>query len=75
MNYSTLNSDCVQLKYGTFDKAGLELQSILKFTRHKMDMQYRLSSPSVLSRQHLEIYKDKFVNSRGLSNHRNKIQR
>ena len=40
-----------------------------------MDLQHCLSSPAVLSRQHLEIYKDKLADARGLSNHRNKIQR
>ena len=45
-----------------------------KFTRDKMDLQYRLSSPAMLSRRHLEIYKDKLVDTRGLSNHRNKFQ-
>ena len=39
-----------------------------------MDLQHCLSSPAVLSRQQLEIYKDKFADARGLSNHRNKIQ-
>ena len=46
-----------------------------KFTQDKMDLQHHLYSPIVLSRQHLEIYKDKLADARGLSNHRNKIQR
>ena len=45
-----------------------------KFTQDKMDLQHRLYSPAVLSRQQLEIYKDKLADARGLSNHRNKIQ-
>ena len=39
-----------------------------------MELQHRLSSDAVVSGQHLEIYKDKLANARGLSNHRNKIQ-
>ena len=35
INYSTLNSDCKQLKYGTQDKAGLKLQSILNLRETK----------------------------------------
>ena len=45
-----------------------------KFTRDKMDLQNRLSSATMLSTQHLEVYKDKLVDARGLSNHRNKFQ-
>ena len=32
-----------------------------KFTQDQMDLQHHLSSPAVLSRQHLETYKDKFT--------------
>ena len=46
-----------------------------KFTWDKMELQHHLSSPAVLSRQRLEIYEDKLADARGLSNHRNKIQR
>ena len=35
MNYSTLNNDCVQLNYGTLDKAGLKLQSTLTLRETK----------------------------------------
>ena len=45
-----------------------------KFTRDKMDLQHCLSSPAMLSRQQLEIYKDKLADGRGLSNHRSKFQ-
>ena len=41
-----------------------------KFIQDKMDLQHHLSSPAVLSRQHLEIYKGKLVDPRDL----NKIQ-
>ena len=47
----------------------------LELTRDKMDLQHRLSSTAMLSRQHVEIYKDKLVDTRGPSNHRNKMQR
>ena len=30
-----------------------------------MDLQHRLSSAAVVSRQHLEIYKDKLADTRG----------
>ena len=73
MNYSTLNSDCLQLKYGTLDKTKLKLDDS-KFTQDKMDLQHCLFSPATLSRQQLEIYKDKLADARGLSNHRNKFQ-
>ena len=75
MNYSILNSDCVQLKYGMLKKAGLKLQSILNLRETKMDLRHHLSNPAMLSRQHLEIYEDKLTDARGLNNHRNKIQR
>ena len=52
-----------------------EAAEISKFTRDKMDLQHHLSSPAMLSRQHLEIYKDKLADARGLSNHRNRMQR
>ena len=45
-----------------------------KFMRDKMDLQHRPSSPAVLSRQQLEICKDKLADARGLSNHRSKFQ-
>ena len=45
-----------------------------KYTQDKMDLQHRLHSPAMLSRQQLEIYKDKLADDRGLSNHRNNIQ-
>ena len=44
------------------------------FTRDEMDLQHRLSSPAVLSREYLEICKDKLADARGFSNHRKKIQ-
>ena len=40
------------------------------FMRGKMDVQQHLVS----SREHLEIYKDKPVDARGISHHRNKTQ-
>ena len=46
-----------------------------KLTRDKMDLQHRPSSATVLSRQYLEIYQHKLVDARGLSNHKNKMQR
>ena len=64
----------MQLKYGMLGKAGLELQSILNFTQDKIDLEYCLSSHVVVSRQHLEIYEDKFVDARGISDRRNEMQ-
>ena len=46
-----------------------------KLTRDKMDLQHRPSSAAVLNRQHLEINQHKLVDARGLSNHKNKMQR
>ena len=61
--------------YGTLDKVKTEATKHSKFTEDKMDLQYHLSSPAVLSRQNLKIYEDKLVDTKGLSNCINKIQR
>ena len=52
----------------------VETTVLYKFTRGKMDLQHRLSFAVVSSKGHLEIYKDKLVDARGLSHHRNKLQ-
>ena len=41
-----------------------------KFMWVKMELQYCLSSNAMLSRHHLEIYRDKLVDARGFSNQR-----
>ena len=51
-----------------------ETTVLYKFTWGKMDPQQRLSSAVVSSREHLEFYKDKLVDARGLSHHWNKMQ-
>ena len=51
-----------------------ETTVLYKFTRGKMDLQHRLSFTVVSSREHLEIYKDKLIDARGLSHHRDKLQ-
>ena len=61
-------------KVGHVGQSWTEATEHSKFTQDKMDLQHRLSSATVLSRQHLEIYKDKLADARGLSNHRNKFQ-
>ena len=43
--------------------------------QEKMDLQHRLCGPAMLSRQQLKFYDDKPADARGVSNHRNKIQR
>ena len=46
-----------------------------KSMQDKMDLQHCLSNSAMLSKQHLEIYKNKLVDARGLSNHKKKMQR
>ena len=52
----------------------VETTVLYKLTQGKIDPQQRLSSAVVSSREHLEIYKDKLVDARDLSHHRNKMQ-
>ena len=52
----------------------VETTVLYKFTRGKMDLQHHLSFAVVSTTGHLEIHKDKLVDARGLSHHRNKLQ-
>ena len=62
-------------KVGHVGQSWTEATEHFKFAQDKMDLQaqHRLSA-AVVSRQHLEIHKDKLADARGLSNHRNKFQ-
>ena len=51
------------------EQSWTEATELSNFTRGKMDLQQHLSSAVVSSREHLEFYKDKLVDARGLSHH------
>ena len=73
VNYSSLNYECLQLVWDV-EQSWTEATELSNFTRGKIDLQQCLSSAVMLSTEHLEIYKDKLVDARGLSHHRNKTQ-
>ena len=61
-------------KVGHIGQSWTEATEHFKFMRDKMDLWHRLSSTAVVSRQQIEIYKDKLADASGLRNHRNKTQ-